>query len=81
MGCAFANFTTLDTTWKRRIATLPKPNWLACVYSRSELDRMVSDIELAIAKPDRRSYLVLNGSIRKKLTGTEAPCRINELSF
>ena len=81
MGCAFANFTTLDTTWKRRIASLPKPNWLACVYSRSELDRMVSDIELAIAKPDRRSYLVLNGSIRKKLTGTEAPCRINELSF
>jgi len=81
MGCAFANFTTLDTTWKRRIASLPKPNWLACVYSRSELDRMVSDIEFAIAKPDRRSYLVLNGSIRKKLTGTEAPCRINELSF
>jgi hypothetical protein len=38
MGCIFASFTTLDTTWKRRIANLPKPNGLARVYSRAELD-------------------------------------------
>jgi hypothetical protein len=34
VGCAYSNFTTLDTTWKRRIGMLPKPNWLASVYSR-----------------------------------------------
>jgi hypothetical protein len=81
MGCAFANFTTLDTGWKRRIANLPKPNWLACIYSYSDLTRMVTDIEQAIARPDRRSFLVLRQSIRKALTGTEGPCRVNELSF
>jgi hypothetical protein len=73
MGCAFANFTTLDTTWKRRIASLPEPNWLACVYSRSELDRMVTDIEFAVGRPNRRSFLVLNNSIRKKLIGHRSP--------
>jgi hypothetical protein len=76
MGCAFASFTTLDTTWKRRIAMLPKPNWLARVYSRAELDKMVSDIESKIAKPGRSSVFVLNEAIRKQLTGSVGPCRI-----
>ena len=78
MGCAFANFTTLDTTWKRRIANLPKPNWLACVYARAELDRMIADIESAIAKSNQRSVLVLNEAIRKQLTGSIGPCQIIE---
>ena len=78
VGCAYSNFTTLDTTWKRRIGMLPKPNWLACVYSREELDKMVGDIQAAVAKPGQRKFLILNESIRKKLTGTAAPCRMLE---
>jgi hypothetical protein len=75
-GCAYANFTTLDIAWKRRIANLPKPNGLACVYSRAELNQMVADIEAVVAGPTRVGVLVLNESIRKNLTGSNAPCRL-----
>jgi hypothetical protein len=76
IGCAFANFTTLDTTWKRRIANLPKPNGLARVYSRAELDQMVADIETHIATPARAGVFVLREFLRKQLTGSVGPCRI-----
>jgi hypothetical protein len=76
MACAFANFTALDKHWKRRIAELPKPNWLARVYSYAELDQMVTDIEAVVAAPASARVLVLNESIRRKLTGSNAPCRI-----
>jgi len=81
IGCAFANFTTLDTTWRRRIANLPKPNWLACVYSRADLDRMVTDVESAIGRPNQRGVFVLNEAIRRQLTGSIGPCRILERSI
>jgi hypothetical protein len=45
MACAFASFATLDTQWKRRVASLPTPNRLALVYSEPELDQMVTDME------------------------------------
>jgi hypothetical protein len=48
MGSAFAKFATLDTTWKRRVEALPKPNRLARIYDPSQLDQMVTDIELAL---------------------------------
>ncbi len=80
IGCAFASFATLDTAWKRRIEHLPKPNWLARTYSRAELDHMVADIESQVAAPARAGVFVLNESIRKKLTGSVAPCRIIERS-
>ena len=40
---------------KRRIGMLPKPNWLARVYSREALDKMVGDVQAAVAKPGQRS--------------------------
>lgn len=76
IGCAFANFTTLDTTWKRRLDNLPKPNWLARRYVHAELDQMITDIELAIAKPKQGTILVLSEGIRRQLTGSTGPCRI-----
>jgi hypothetical protein len=45
MACAFASLAALDKHWKRRVAHLPKPNRLARVYSRPELDQMVIDME------------------------------------
>jgi hypothetical protein len=45
MATAFASFATLDTHWKRRVESLPKPNQLARIYCPAELDQMVTDIE------------------------------------
>lgn len=44
----FARFATLDKHWKRRVENLPKPPKpysLARIYSKAELDNMVTDIE------------------------------------
>jgi hypothetical protein len=48
MGSAFANFTTLDKHWKRRILALPQPNGLARVYYAPELDELTADVEAAL---------------------------------
>jgi hypothetical protein len=48
MGSAFARFATLDNNWKRRVEALPKPNRLARIYNPSQLDQMITDIELAL---------------------------------
>lgn len=45
MACAFASFATLDTQWKRRVASLPTPNRMARIYGPAELDQMVIDME------------------------------------
>jgi hypothetical protein len=45
MASTFASFATLDKHWKRRIEGLPRPNGLARIYSGTELDAMVADIE------------------------------------
>jgi len=45
MATAFASFATLDKHWKRRVGSLPKPNGLARIYSKQDLDAMVADIE------------------------------------
>ncbi len=45
MASAFASVATLDKHWKRRVENLPKPNKLAHIYSKGELDTMVTDIE------------------------------------
>jgi hypothetical protein len=49
MATAFASFATLDTHWKRRVESLPKPNQLARIYCASELDQLVTDMELWLA--------------------------------
>jgi hypothetical protein len=48
MGSAYARFAALDKQWKRRVETLPKPNDLAIVYYRPELDQLAQDLESAI---------------------------------
>jgi hypothetical protein len=50
MGSAFASFATLDTKWKRRVESLPKPNGLAPIYGPLQLDQMVMDIEHALGQ-------------------------------
>jgi len=45
IGSAYASVATLDKHWKRRVEMLPKPNKLARIYYRQELDQMVRDIE------------------------------------
>lgn len=48
MATAFASFATLDKQWKRRVESLPKPNQLARIYGPSELDQLVTDMELSL---------------------------------
>lgn len=50
VGSAFASVATLDKQWKRRVEGLPKPNGLARIYSKPELDTMVADIESWLSK-------------------------------
>jgi hypothetical protein len=55
LAASYAQFATLDKSWKRRIECLPKPNSLAAVYYKPELDRFVSDLEAAVvASPHLR---------------------------
>lgn len=49
MACAYASFATLDMRWKRRSENLPKPNQIARIYSKPDLDKMVADMESWVA--------------------------------
>ncbi len=49
IGSAYARFAALDRQWKRRVESLPKPNDVAIVYYRPELDQFARDLERAIA--------------------------------
>jgi len=80
MGCAFASFTTLDTTWKRRIASLPRPNGLARILFTHTARPNVTDIEWQFSAPAQASVFVLSQFNSQKLTGSIAPCRILESS-
>jgi hypothetical protein len=48
IAASFARAATLDKAWKRRIEALPKPNDLAKIYYRPELDQLVDDLEQAL---------------------------------
>jgi hypothetical protein len=48
MAAAFSNMATLDTQWKARVESLPKPNTIPHVYHRAEIDVMVDDLEHAL---------------------------------
>jgi len=41
LAVAYGSLATLDKQWKRRVESLPKPNHLARVYYRPELDELV----------------------------------------
>lgn len=45
VASAFASVAALDKHWKRRVASLPKPNKLARIYYQQEFDKMVTDME------------------------------------
>lgn len=56
MASAFASFATLDKHWKRRVESLPRPNGLARIYCRPELDAMVTDIESWVTQHGAASH-------------------------
>jgi hypothetical protein len=45
LASAYAHIGTLDRQWKRRICALPRPNRLAEVYYRTELDIFLERLE------------------------------------
>jgi len=49
IAASVARAATLDKAWKRRIEALPKPNGLARIFYRPELDQLVDDLEQAVA--------------------------------
>jgi hypothetical protein len=50
LAASYAQFATLDKSWKRRIELLPEPHSLSTVYYQPELEQFVADVERAIAK-------------------------------
>lgn len=49
VAAAYASIATLDKHWKRRVDNLPKPNRVARVFSRPEIDEFVQLFEAAVA--------------------------------
>lgn len=45
LAAAYGSLVALDRQWKRRVEDLPKPNGLAKVYYRPELDQLVDMLE------------------------------------
>lgn len=45
LATAFGSLVTLDKRWKGRVESLPRPNRLAKVYYRPELDQLVGGLE------------------------------------
>jgi hypothetical protein len=54
LGAAYGSMAALDKHWQRRVATLPRPNGLARIYSRNELDQLVEDLEEAAKEAEAR---------------------------
>lgn len=50
LAAASAGVATLDKQWKRRVENLPKPNQLARVFYRPEVDQLVELLETAVAE-------------------------------
>jgi len=49
LAAAYGNLVTLDKQWKRRVELLPKPNQVAKVYYRPEVDELVDELERTTA--------------------------------
>ena len=58
IAASFARAATVDKAWKRRIEALPKPNDLAKIYYRPELDQLVDDLEEAVKVLQERAAQV-----------------------
>lgn len=55
IGTSFARAVVLDKHWKRRVDGLPKPHSLAKVYSVSQLNTFVADVEEAVRRLQERN--------------------------
>lgn len=49
LGASYGSLATLDTQWKHRVENLPKPNYLAKIFYRPEVDELVDLLELLVA--------------------------------
>jgi len=49
VASAYGSLVTLDSQWKRRVESIPKPNRLAKIYYGPELDQFVNDMETLVA--------------------------------
>jgi hypothetical protein len=48
MAAAVGSLSTLDKHWKRRVESIPKPNKLAKIFYRPEMDRLVDELEALV---------------------------------
>ena len=49
LGAAYGSLATLDKQWKRRIECLPRPNELARIFYKPEVDELVGTLEALVA--------------------------------
>ncbi len=54
MAAAYSNLAALDKHWKRRVELLPKPNGLARIFYRPEVEELVSCLEKLVSGPDSK---------------------------
>jgi len=52
LAAAYGSVSTLDRQWKRRVEQLPKPNNVARMYYRPEVDELVSVLESLVSQDD-----------------------------
>ncbi|MEE9537986.1 MAG: hypothetical protein V3W10_01450 [candidate division NC10 bacterium] len=50
LAAAYGSLSTLDRQWKRRVEQLPKPNNLARMYYRPEVDDLVAVLESLVSR-------------------------------
>ncbi|MEE8120742.1 MAG: hypothetical protein V3T55_04395 [Anaerolineales bacterium] len=50
LGAAYGSLATLDKQWKRRVEQLPKPNNVARMYYRPEVDDLVAVLESLVSR-------------------------------
>ena len=55
LGTAYGSVATLDKRWKRRVECLPKPNELARIFYKPQLDELVGTLEALVARSDSRT--------------------------
>ncbi len=53
---AYASIATLDRHWKRRVSELPKPNQVAPIFYRPEIDQFVELFEEIVARVARSGH-------------------------
>lgn len=52
LAASYGSVATLDTQWKRRVENLPKPNRLARIFYRPEVDELVDLMDALVASAE-----------------------------